>query len=81
MEVLGSLYNIPRDEADIERAEQQRKPISAAIERDRELRDMVAKLESHYEARTTRGKEKEMPRLPPEVEKFLRELDRRFREG
>ena len=34
-----------------------------------------------YEARTTRGKEKEMPRLPPEVEKFLRELDRRFREG
>lgn len=81
IEVLGSLYNIPGDEADIERAEQQRNQISAAIERDPELRAMVAKLESHYEARTGRGKEEEMPRLPPEVEKFLRELDRRLREG
>ena len=81
MEVLGSLYNIPMDETDIERAEQQRKQISAAIERDPELKAMVAKLESYYEARTRRGKEEEMPRLPPEVEKFLRELDRRFREG
>ena len=81
MGVLGSLYNVPRDEADIERAEQQRKPINTAIERAPELKAMVAKLESHYEARTRRGKEEEMPRLPPEVEEFLRELDRRFREG
>ncbi len=34
MEVLGSLYNIPRDEADIERAEQQRKQIGIAIEKE-----------------------------------------------
>ncbi len=40
---------------------------------------MVAQLEAHYDARIERSREEEMPHLSPEVEKFLREMDKRFR--
>jgi len=80
MEVLCSLYDLSMDEADVEKAEQQRREISLAVDREPELKPIVAQLETYYEARTRKEKE-EMPRLSPEVERFLREIDRRFRQG
>ena len=81
MEVLCTLYDLPLDEADVEKAEQQRREISLAVDREPELKTIVAQLETYYDARTRREKEEEMPRLSPEVERFLREIDRRFRQG
>ncbi len=81
MEVLGSLYDVPRDESYIKKAEQQRRQITTAVDEDPQLKGIVAQLESYYETRTKKWKENEMPQLSPEVEKFLREMDIRFRQG
>lgn len=81
MEVLGSLYNLPMDEAYIKKAERQQEQISAALEKNPQLKAIVEELETRYEARAEKKKEEETPRLSPEVEKFLSEMDRRFREG
>lgn len=81
MEVLGALYDLPMEEADVEKAERQRREISLAVDREPELKAIVAQLETYYEARTRGEKEEEMPQLSPEVERFLREIDRGFRQG
>jgi len=81
MEVLGSLYDLPEDETYVRRAEQQLEQINAALDKNPQLKAIVEQLESHYEAQARRRKEEEMPRLSPEVERFLMEMDRRFREG
>ncbi len=80
MEILGSVYHFPADAAYIEMAKQQLAQIDAAIEKNPQLKGVVEQLEGYYESRTER-KEKEMPRLSPEIEKFLSEMDKRFREG
>jgi len=76
MEVLGTLYNLPKDEKDTVIAEKQLEEINTAVEERPELKDIVSQLEARYEAKTER-KGEEMTPLPPEVEKFLRELGNR----
>ena len=65
----------------IKKADQQLEQISVALDRNPQLKTIVEQLETHYEDRATRRKEEETPRLSPEVEKFLMEMDKRFREG
>jgi predicted ATP-grasp superfamily ATP-dependent carboligase len=82
MEVLGALYDIKVDEVYINKAEKQREQINAALEKNPQLQAIVNQLENHYDARSSRDKpEEETPRLSPEVEKFLAEMEKRFREG
>ncbi|MFC1958823.1 PAC2 family protein [Chloroflexota bacterium] len=81
MNVLGSLYGLPIDEIYIEKAERQREQISAELNKNPQLKAIVEQLETHYEERTERKKKEERTQLSPEVEKFLSEMDRRFREG
>lgn len=78
MEVLCSMYGLSLDEADAEQAERQRRQISLAVAKEPELESIVTQLEAYYEARTEKKIEEEMPRLSPEIEKFLREIDGRF---
>lgn len=81
MEVLNCLYGIPLDEADIRRAEKQTRDINTAVNRNRKVKEVVAQLEAHYDARMAASKKEEMPRLSPEIENFLKEMERRFRQG
>jgi Asp-tRNA(Asn)/Glu-tRNA(Gln) amidotransferase C subunit len=81
MEVLSSLYNLTVDEAYIGKAKQQLEQISLAVDRNPQLKATVEQLEHHYEARARRRKEEETPRLSPEVERFLTEMEKRFKEG
>lgn len=82
VKVLSSLYDLPVDTTYIERAEQQLLQINLALDKNPQLKAIVAQLETHYDARgKIRQKEEEAPRLSPEVEKFLMEMDKRFREG
>ncbi|MFC1991360.1 PAC2 family protein [Chloroflexota bacterium] len=81
MEVLSSLYSLPIDESYIRKAERQQEQINAALDKNPQLKAIVEQLENHYDARAERTREEEMPRLSPEVEGFLAEMDRRFREG
>jgi hypothetical protein len=73
MEVLESIYNIPKDDADIERAKQQLHGVDMAVDESRELKAIMPQIEARYQARIEKRDEKIVP-LPPEVEKFLREL-------
>lgn len=82
MKMLGSLYDLPMDRTYVQKAEQQLEQINAALDKNPQLRSIVKQLEAHYETRATRKREeKETPQLSPEVERFLMEMDKRFREG
>ncbi len=81
MNVLGSLYGLPMDETYIEKAERQREQINAELNKNQQLKAIVEQLEAHYEERSERKRQEGTTRLSPEVEKFLSEMDRRFREG
>ncbi|MFC2005529.1 PAC2 family protein [Chloroflexota bacterium] len=81
MKVLGSLYDIPEDEAYVQKAEQQLEHLNIALNKNPQLKAIVEQLETHYEARIGGRKEEEPSRLSPEVEKFLTEMEQRFREG
>jgi len=81
MKVFASLYDLTVNEDYIEKAERQLKQINAALDRNPQLKATIEQLETHYEERAKRGqKEEGMPRLSPEVEKFLTEMERRFKE-
>ncbi len=81
MEVLCSMYGLPMDEADVERAERQRRQISLAVSREPQMESTVTELEAYYEVRTKKKDEEEMPQLSPEIERFLKDIDRRFRQS
>jgi hypothetical protein len=80
MEVLGTLYNLPEDETDAAKVEQQLEEINAAVAEKPELKAIVSQLEARYEAKVEQKGEEITP-LPPEVEKFLRELGNRFNQN
>lgn len=80
MEVLSPLYDLSVDEADVRKAEQQQLEISEAVDKDAELKPVVEQLERYYDARAEREAEERLSPLSPEVERFLHDIDRRFRE-
>jgi len=82
MEVLSSLYDVSIADADIAKAERQHKHLNELLDKTSQLKEIVTQLEARYDARMARKEEElEMPQLSPEVERFLREMDKRFREG
>jgi predicted ATP-grasp superfamily ATP-dependent carboligase len=80
MEVLGSLYDMPPDKDYVEKAKQQLEGINIALDKNPQLNGSVKELETQYEARTRSREEQQPPRLSPEVEKFLSEIEKRLRE-
>ena len=78
MSVLGSIYDIPIDDSYRIKAQQQMEQIQAAMEKNPQLKTIVEQLEKRYDARTKKNKEEEAPRLSPEIEKFLNEMEKRF---
>ncbi len=81
MQMLGSAYNLPGDQTYLEKAEEQLEQLDLALDNNPQLKAAVAQLETYYDTRAKRQKEKEAPPLSPEVEKFLREMERRFRQS
>jgi len=79
--VLGSLYDIPVDDNYAKKAEQQLEQIQAAMEKNPQLKNIVEHLETRYDERARQSKGEETTRLSPEIEKFLNEMERRFREN
>jgi hypothetical protein len=78
--IISDLYDIPVPEESINRAQRQREQISAAVAGNPQVQEIVEQLEETYDARMSeREAEREPPPLSPEVEKFLREMERRFR--
>lgn len=78
MEVINSIYGIPLDEADLERADLQTANIDDLVARNPQMKEIVTHLEAHYDARIADSAPEGMPRLSPEIEKFLKEMENRF---
>ena len=80
MGLLCSIYGLPPHLADEERGRKQYGELTAAVERNPELKGVLQQLETQYDTRQDPVEEPPPP-LSPEVEKFLRELDQREDEG
>jgi hypothetical protein len=85
LEVLSAFYDFPSSLAPIHRGRLQYAELDAAMDRQPAVKSLVARLESHYdttyqipghEGRPERESDEEPPRLSPEIEQFLKELDR-----
>ncbi|MFH1031253.1 MAG: PAC2 family protein [Chloroflexota bacterium] len=79
IEMLNALYNLPTNDNFVRKARQQLKQINQAVDKDPQLKALVEQLENQHEV-PHRKKEEDSPQLSPEVEKFLKEMERRFRE-
>lgn len=80
MEVLSGLYDFSLDNRDVEKAEGQKKEADLAVSRDPKLKAFVSQLENYYEERVTKHEE-EKKRLSPEIEGFLKEIEKRFKQN
>lgn len=82
LRTLCTIYALPVDLAETERkANQQYAEINRAVEHNPQLKEMVVQLEKFYEysARQESQESSERgPRLSPEVERFLKDINKRF---
>lgn len=83
LKVLSNLYDFPAEYHISRRDSQQYARVSAEMERNDQVKSLVERLESDYDARRGRpkaqdslkaGNDPDLPPLPPSVEKFLGEL-------
>lgn len=84
IEVLSSVYDsIPQDLAPTGRGQRQYRDLSASLEKNTELKDLIEQMEAYYDAQLDAEdtpKEESVPAatLSPEIERFLSELGERF---
>jgi len=82
MEVLSVLYDFPLAEEDADKAKEQQEQVSKIAEQfirqEPSYKLILSQLEAYYDSRV--GQAQEETRLSPEVEKFLRDLGKRFRQ-
>ena len=84
LQVLSNIYGFPPEYAQSQRDTQQYERVTSEMSRNPQIKSLVERLESDYDARLARRQEErsEEPapqppsaELPPSVEQFLRELD------
>ena len=82
MEVISFLYGFSLPNEDMEKAHEQEEQVRLIAEQmlkqDPRLGEILKQLETHYDAGVKQDQKE--TRLSPEVEKFLLDLDRRFRQ-
>ena len=83
IEVISSVYDsIPADLAPLRRGQRQYRELSASLERNSEMKELIQQMEAHYDAQIDSENaeaEKSIPTatLSPEIERFLSELGER----
>ena len=80
LEVLSSIYDLPPDLAPTDKGNEQYSELDKVVERNSELKNLVKRMESDYDAQEAASQEEASPPPPlsSEVEQFLEEMDRRF---
>lgn len=84
IEVLSAVYDsIPADLAPVRRGQRQYRELSASLERNSELKDLIQQMEAYYDAQVDSSQstsEQSVPpaTLSPEIERFLSELGERL---
>ena len=83
LDVLSSIYDLPADLLSSSKGQRQYDELNKTVERNIELKALVGRLESQYDADEVsdqKGTPAPTP-LSPEVERFLQEMDQRFVDG
>ena len=80
MRILSSIYGIPIDQSIENNALRQMEQINAALDNNPQLKSVVKQLENSYDNRSENTEDHSTTELSPEVQNFLAEMDRRFRE-
>ena len=80
LEVLCQMYDFPPSLIDAEQGERQYQQVDAAVARNPQAKALVEHLEASYDARVQESGDGAPSDLAPEVESFLREMDRRMGE-
>ena len=78
IELLSSFYPIPADLADVEKGRRQYQELTAAVEQNPEVKQVLSQLEAQYDAQeATSGAAATAADVPlsPELESFLRGLE------
>ena len=79
LNVLCTLYRLPEELGNISAGAEQYQQLSVSASRNPELKALVDRLESIYDAKAALPEDvEESPPLSPEVEKFLMDMDKRF---
>ena len=81
MRILSSIYGIPVDQSLENNALRQMEQINTALDNNPQLKSIVKQLENRYDNRSENTEDHTTTELSPEVQNFLAEMDRRFREG
>ena len=83
MEVLSILYDLPLADEDADKAKEQEDQVSQIaekfIQQEPNYRIILSQVETYYDSRV--GQSEKETKLSPEVEKFLRDLGKRFGQG
>lgn len=80
LEIICGMYDLPAKLIDGERGQRQYKRIDAAVSRNPQAGNLIQQLEANYDTRARDSGYKDPPPLAPEVERFLREMDKRLDE-
>jgi len=80
-QVLDYLYGIPVNDADQLKAEKQLKKLDTAVHRSKKLKAIVNELEEYYDTQASARQLEEPSPLAPEVEKFLKQMEKKFGAG
>ena len=80
LEVLSSIYDLPPDLAPTDRGKAQYSELDKVVARNSELKNLVKRMESDYDAQEAASEKEASPPTPlsPEVQQFLEEMDKRF---
>jgi len=82
MEIISLLYGFSLPKEDMEKANEQEEQVrlisEQILKQDPKLLEILKQLEAHYDAGAKQDQKE--TKLSPEVEKFLLDLDRRFRQ-
>ncbi len=83
IEVISSVYEgIPADIAPLRRGQRQYRELSASLERNSEMKELIQQMEAHYDAQLDSENAEAEASIPtatlsPEIERFLSELGER----
>lgn len=81
MDTVSSLYEIPVDNEYYEKARQQMEEIDQALNKNPQLKAIVKEMESQYGSQSLKKPGEKQTPLSPEIESFLSEMERRFKDG
>lgn len=77
LDLLGTFYPIPSKLADVEKGQRQYQELTAAVEQNPEVKQVLSQLEAQYDAQEASSRSATVSDVPlsPEVERFLRGLE------